>query len=110
MKSVLEKNGMKNASASKATGDCGETPDETAKKVKDREKKTKGGRAEDIEEDIELREEAKKEVDKGMVRAAQKAVGELTWLVTRTRPDIAYTVHRAATFTLGQQICKRLLR
>ena len=54
-------------------------------------------------------------MDLEMVRAAQKAVGELIWLVTRTRPDIAYTVHGAATFTLGQpertvEICKRLLR
>jgi len=34
------------------------------------------------------------------VRAAQKAVGELNWLSTRTRPDIAYAVQRAASFAL----------
>jgi len=60
-------------------------------------------------------EEKKQEVDLEMVRALQKAVGELIWLVTRTRLDIAYTVHRAATFTLGQpektvEICERLPR
>jgi hypothetical protein len=34
------------------------------------------------------------------VRSAQKAVGELNWLSTRTRPDIAYAVQRAASFAL----------
>ena len=41
VKSVLEKNGMRHANASKTTGDCGETQAETEKKVKDREKKAK---------------------------------------------------------------------
>ena len=99
VKSVLEKNGMKYANAIKTTGDCGETPAETEKKVKDREKKAKG-KSENSKEAAQ--QEPKKEVDLELVRAAQQAVGELIWLVTRTRLDIAYTVHRAATFTLGQ--------
>ena len=32
------------------------------------------------------------------VRAAQKAVGELVWLVTRTRPDLMFATSRMASF------------
>ena len=94
VKSVLEKNGMQDANPSKTTGECGETPEETAKKVKDREKKKRKNNKE-----IAHEEEQKREVNKETTREAQKAVGELIWLVTRSRLDIAYTVHRAATFT-----------
>jgi PBP1b-binding outer membrane lipoprotein LpoB len=33
VRSVLEKNGMQDANPSTTTGECGETPEETAKKV-----------------------------------------------------------------------------
>jgi hypothetical protein len=91
VKSVLEKNGMKHANASKTTVDCEETQAETETKVKDREKNAKG-KAENNKEVAQ--QEQKREVDLEMVRAAQKAVGELIWLVTRTKLDIAYTAHR----------------
>lgn len=37
-----------------------------------------------------------------MVKSAQKAVGELLWLVTRTRPDLMYSVSRLSAATLSQ--------
>ena len=46
------------------------------------------------EEDAE-EEEHKSPED---VRAAQKAVGELVWLVTRTRPDLMFATSRMASF------------
>ena len=36
------------------------------------------------------------------VKAAQKAVGELLWLVTRTRPDLMYAVSRLSSASLSQ--------
>ena len=35
--------------------------------------------------------------DKEMVREAQRAVGELVWISTKTRPDLCYTVSRMAS-------------
>ena len=43
--------------------------------------------------------EAAETVDETAVKEAQQIVGELIWLSTRTRPDISFTVHRAATMT-----------
>ena len=38
------------------------------------------------------------------VRTAQKIVGELLWLVTRTRPDLMYAVSRLSSATLAQPV------
>ena len=35
--------------------------------------------------------------DKEMIREAQRVVGELVWISTKTRPDLCYTVSRMAT-------------
>ena len=90
--SVLKKNGMEACNPAKTTGECGEVDPEEGKQGNE-----------------------KGEADPRLVREAQRMTGELIWLVTRTRVDIANTVHRAATFTLREpqkciDICKRLLR
>ena len=90
--SILKKNGLESGNPSKTSGECGEVD------------------SKEVQQEIE-----KVEADPKLIREAQRMTGELIWLVTRTRPDIAYTVHRAATFTLREpqkciDICKRLLR
>ena len=47
--------------------------------------------------DSDGEEDAEKSVEK--VREAQRIVGELTWLVTRCRPDIMYVMSRIARWT-----------
>jgi len=49
------------------------------------------------------------------VQEAQSYCGELNWIATRTRPDISYAVHRAASLTLKEpersvKICKSVMR
>ena len=47
----------------------------------------------------EAEDEETPEVTPEAVRTAQRIVGELTWLVTRCRPDLMYTVSKMAALT-----------
>ena len=97
VKSVLKRNDMENCNPAKTTGECAEE-----EKIK---KEEKDSSKEQVREDPNVK----------LVREAQRMVGELIWLVTRTRVDLAYTVHRAATMMLKEPeraivMIKRLLR
>ena len=49
----------------------------------------------------DLNPQPEDQVTKEEVREAQKAVGELLWLSTRTRPDIAFIVAKCSQMVLG---------
>ena len=92
-KSVLKKNGMLEANPSRVTGECAED----SKKVEAK------------------KEEEMSEEEKGKIRIAQRLVGEIIWLSTKTRPDLSFTTHRAATMSTrdaerSAAIIKKLLR
>ena len=49
------------------------------------------------------------------IRSAQKFIGELNWISQRTRPDITYSISKAASLALSEPrravlICKKILR
>ena len=50
-----------------------------------------------ISKDQAVMECTEEEIDEKMVKAAQKEVGELLWLVTRTRPDLCFSVARLSS-------------
>ena len=48
----------------------------------------------------EIEEVIEEDIQESQVREAQRIVGELLWLVTRTRPDVAYITSRLAQMVL----------
>jgi len=50
-----------------------------------------------ISKDQAAMEKDESEIEEKMVKAAQKEVGELLWLVTRTRPDLCFSVARLSS-------------